>query len=78
MLRRKEDMKDWQAEALPKEEKIVGRKAPNALPIEPPKEVPKEFVEEVKESVPVEKKPVKKATTKKKTTKKVEKMSIDE
>ena len=64
MLRRKEDMKEWQKESLPKEEKIVGKKAPDTLPIADPPEIPEGFVPEV---APKEEKPVRK--TKKKTTK---------
>ena len=73
MLRRKEDMKEWQREALLKEEKIVGKKAPDVLPIADPPEIPEDFIPEVHEApvieVPKEEKPVKKATTRKKTTK---------
>ena len=69
MLRKKEDMKEWQAEALP---------------IDPPAEVPMEEIQEVKpkEEVAIEpvlkeeapkkapaKKPAAKKTTSKKTTK---------
>lgn len=63
MLRRKEDMKDWQKESL-QEDKIVGRPAPDVIVYADAPEVPQEFIQEVKP---------KKAPAKKKTTKKVEK-----
>ena len=66
MLRQKEDMKEWQVEALPKEEpvkKIIHVSADSA-PEEKPVEKPAE-------------KPVKKAPAKKKPVKKVEKMPVE-
>lgn len=73
MLRRKEDMKEWQREALLNEEKIVGKKAPDALMYDDAPEIPEEAIPEVHEApvleIPKEEKPVKKATTRKKTTK---------
>ena len=73
MLRRKEDMKEWQKEYLPKEENIVGKKAPDALMYDDAPEIPEEAIPEVHEApvleIPKEEKPVKKATTRKKTTK---------
>ena len=44
MLRRKEDMKDWQKEALP----VVGIKAPEGIPVDDAPEIPEEFVPEMK------------------------------
>ena len=72
MLRKKEDLKEWQKEALqePKDE-IVGVKAPKVLPVEDAPDVPEEFIPEVApvEEKKVEKKPVvRKTTAKKKTT----------
>lgn len=73
MLRRKEDMKEWQREALLNEEKIVGKKAPDALMYDDAPEIPEEAIPEVHEApvleIPKEEKPVKKTTTRKKTTK---------
>ena len=73
MLRRKEDMKEWQREALLKGEKIVGKKAPDALMYDDAPEIPEEAIPEVHEDpvleIPKEEKPVKKTTARKKTTK---------
>lgn len=73
MLRRKEDMKEWQKEVLPNEEKIIGMKASDALPIADPPEIPEDSISEVHKApvleVPKEEKPVRKTTAKKKTTK---------
>ena len=55
------------------EEKIVGKKAPDALMYDDAPEIPEEAIPEVHEApvleIPKEEKPVKKATTRKKTTK---------
>ena len=73
MLRRKEDMKEWQAEALPKE--IKGQKAPEGIPTDDLPDVPVEAIPEVKPKAE-EKKPVmkKKAPAKKK----IEKIEVTE
>lgn len=67
MLRKKEEMKDWQKEnyvepARPKKVIVVDANKPS---------------EEKPVEKPVEEKPVKKAPAKKKTTKKVEKMPVE-
>ena len=72
MLRRKEDMKDWQVESLPKEVQDIPV-------VSEPQEVPEEFIEtpvakkEVKVTPIIKaetEKPVKKAPAKKKPVKK--------
>lgn len=54
MLRKPEDMKDWQ------KEEIIGVKAPEGLPFDDALEVPEEFIQEEKPKKPKKKAPVKK------------------
>ena len=62
MLRKPEDMKEWQREAL-KEEPVVGQKAPEGIPTDDLPEVPQEAIPEVKpKRKPPQKKPVVKKT----------------
>ena len=77
MLRRKEDMKEWQRESL-KEDKIVGKKAPKAVIYDDAPDLPEIEVPVAKEEVKVEpvietnsEKP-KKSPARKKTTAKKE------
>ena len=44
MLRRKDDMKEWQKETLP----IHGIKAPKGLPVDDAPEIPEGFIPEMK------------------------------
>lgn len=46
MLRRKDDMKDWQKEAI--QEPIVGIKAPEGIPVDDAPEIPEEIITEMK------------------------------
>ena len=62
MLRKKEDMKEWQVEALKEEDVIPATKAPEGFPTDDLIDVPQEAIEAPKP---------KKATAKKKAVKKI-------
>ena len=79
MLRRKEDMKEWQLEALEEQEKIIAPTEEVAVePVVEKEEVVEPVPEPVVEEKP-EEKPKKKPATKKTTTakKKIEKMDVE-
>ena len=71
MLRKPEDMKEWQKDSL-QEDKIIGVKAPEGVPTDDLPDIPNGFASEVKPK----KAPVKKKVTPKK--KPIEKMEVGE
>ena len=63
MLRRNDDMKDWQKETL--QEPIVGIKAPEGIPVDDAPEIPEDFVPEMKPVESETEKPKRKGRPKK-------------
>ena len=78
MLRREDDMKEWQRE-IKKDEHIIGIVSPQGISTDDLIDVPDEAIEEEKPKKVAQKKaPVKKAPVKKTTAKKtVEKMEVE-